>query len=83
MWMEVHIHTVKAKSQGGSIRVKDIMIAARGHKNLRILPENSVGESTTVVTYLSMRIHPKSCCIFPLKVSATVLNDSRKDAVGA
>ena len=59
------------------------MTAARDRKNLRILPENSAGESAAGVTYLSMRIHPKSCCIFPLKVSATLLNGSRKDAVGA
>ena len=59
------------------------MTAARDHKNLRILPENSAGESTAGVTYLSMRIHPKSCHTFPLKVSATSLNGSRKEAVGA
>ena len=81
--MEVHIYSVKAKSQAGNIWVKDIMTAARDHKNLCILLENSAGESTAGVTYLSMRIHPKSCCIFPLKVSATLLNGSRKDAVGA
>ena len=59
------------------------MTAARDRQNLRILPENSAGESTARVTYLSMRIHPKSCRIFPLKVSATLLNGSRKGAVGA
>ena len=40
------------------------------------------GESTAGVTYLSMRMHPKSCCIFVLKVVATVLTGSRKGAVG-
>ena len=59
------------------------MTAARDHKNLRILPENSAGESAAEVTYLSMRMHLKSCCIFSLKVSATLLNGSRKGAVGA
>ena len=59
------------------------MTAARDRKNLGILPENSVGESAAGVTYLSIRIRPKSCRIFPLKVSATLLNGSRKDAVGA
>ena len=59
------------------------MTTARDHENLHILPENSAGESTAGVTYLSMRLHPKNCCIFPLKVSATLLNGSRKDAVGA
>ena len=81
--MEVHIYSVKAKSQAGNIWVKDIMTAARDRKNLRILPENSAGESAAGITYLSMRIHPKSCCIFSLKVSATLLNVSRKGAVGA
>ena len=60
----------------------DIMIAARDCISLRILLENSAGESATGVTYLSMRIHPTSCRIFPLKVSATVLNGSRKDGFG-
>ena len=59
------------------------MTAARDRKNLCILPENSARESAAGVTYLSMRIHPKSCCIFPLKVSATLLNGSRKGTVGA
>ena len=88
--MEVHIYSVKAKSQAGNIWVKDIMTAARDHKNLRILPENSAGETAVGLniclweyTYLSMRIHPKSYHIFPLKVSATLLNGSRKGAVGA
>ena len=75
--------SVKVKSQAGNMWVKDIMTADRDCKNLHILPENSVGESTAGVTYLSMRIHPKSCHIFPLKVSATLLNGSRKGTVGA
>ena len=72
--MEVQIYKVKAKSQADNILVKDIMTAARDRKKLRILPENLAGESTAGVTYLSTRIHPKSSCIFPLKVSATLLN---------
>ena len=59
------------------------MIADRDRKNLRILPEDSAGESAAGVTYLSMRIHLKSCGIFPLKLSATLLIGSRKGAVGA
>ena len=43
------------------------MTATRDFKNLHILPENSAGESSAGVTYLSMRIYPKSCHIFPLK----------------
>ena len=59
------------------------MTAAKDLKNLCILQENSAGESVAGVIYLSKRIHPKSCCIFPVKVSATLLNGSRKGAVGA
>ena len=79
--MEIHIYSVKAKCQAGNIWVKDIMTAARDFKNLRVLPENSAGDSAVGVTYLSMRIHPKICCVFPLKVSATLLNVSGKGAV--
>ena len=39
------------------------MTAARDHKNLHILPENSAGESAAGVTYLSMRIRLKRCRI--------------------
>ena len=79
MWMEAHIHSVKAKSQAGNMWVKDTMTIARDHKNLRILLENSAGESAAGVIYLY--IHPKSCHIFPLKVSSTLLNGSRKGTV--
>ena len=67
MWMEVQIYSVKAKSQAGNT-----MTAARDCKNLAILPGNSAGESSTKVTYLSMRINPKTCHIFPLKVFVTL-----------
>ena len=40
-------------------------------------------ESAAGVRYLFMRIHPKSCHIFPLKVAATLLSGSKKGAVGA
>ena len=30
MWMEVHIHSVKAKSQAGNMSVKDIMATQKG-----------------------------------------------------
>ena len=59
------------------------MTTARDCKNLCVLPGNSARENAAGVTYLSMRIHQKSCPIFPLKVSATLLNGSRKGAVGA
>ena len=50
MLMEVHIYSIKAKSQAGNIGIKDIMTAARDRKNLYILPENSAGESAAGVT---------------------------------
>ena len=59
------------------------MTGARDQKNLRILPENSAGESAAGVTYLSMRIDSKSCRIFCFKVAATLLNGSMIGAVGA
>ena len=40
------------------------------------------GESAAGDTYVFMRIHPKNCCIFPLKVAAALLSGLRKDAVG-
>ena len=46
--MEVHIYSVKAKSQAGNVQVKDVMTTQKGQsekkrdlKNLRILLENS------------------------------------------
>ena len=41
------------------------------------------GESAVGATYLFLRMHPKSCPIFPLKVPATLLRGLGKDAVGA
>ena len=81
--MEVHIYSVKAKSQVGNKWVKHVMTTAKDCKSLCILSENSAGGSAAGVIYLSMRIHMKRCHIFPLKVYATLLNGSRKGAVGA
>ena len=47
--MKVHIYSVKAMSQAGNMRVKDIMATARDHKNLHVLPENSAGKSAAGV----------------------------------
>ena len=44
---------------------------------------SGLGKSAAGVTYLSMRIHPKGCHIFPLKVAATLLSGLWKGAVGA
>ena len=41
------------------------------------------GESAAGVMYLFMRIHPKNCCIYPLKVAITLLSGSRKGAIRA
>ena len=44
----------------------------------------SPGESDAGVMYISMRIHPKCCYIFPLKIETTYLTSgSRKRAIGA
>ena len=56
--------------------------SARDLKILHMLQEiqqraSGPRESVARVTYLSMRIHPKSCHIFPLKVAATLLSGSR------
>ena len=40
-------------------------------------------ESGAEVRYLPMRIHPKSCRIFPLKAVTTLRSGSRKGAGGA
>ena len=40
-------------------------------------------ESAAGTTYMPLRIRPKSCYIFPLKVAATLLSGSGKGAVGA
>ena len=64
-----------------------LVISTRNiHVLLEIQQRNSAGkfrESAAGVIYLSMRIPPKCCCIFPLKVGATLFSDSRKGTVGA
>ena len=44
---------------------------------------SGLGESPAVVTNQSMRIHPKSCRMFTLKVAVTLRSRSWKAAVGA
>ena len=34
--MEVHIHSVKAKSQAGNVRIKDIMTTQKGQNRKKI-----------------------------------------------
>ena len=48
-------------------------------ENLGILLEiqqNALGPgaNNAGITYTSMGIHPKSCCIFPLKITATLMD---------
>ena len=99
MWMEVHINKVKAKGQAGNIWVKEInndnIKRSKLEENqlgvlkkLGILLGSSaeasgLGASAVGVTYLPMRIRLKSCCISPLKVTATSLSGLTKGAVGA
>ena len=71
MWMEVHIYSVKAKSQASNIWVKDIMTVVRDRKNLCILLENSAGESIAGVISIYENTpenfphhRPKSICNF-------------------
>ena len=45
--------------------------------------QQSPTESIAGVMFLSMRIHPKSCCLFPLKITATLYRGSRKGTFGA
>ena len=85
--MEVHIYSsVNAKSPDiVSQRYNDNILLVKAKrklatdlKNICILPEiqkrvSGPGGSAAGATYLSMRIHPKSCCIFPLKVATTLL----------
>ena len=60
--------------------------SARDLKNLCILPENSAEDLRSrralLVSHLSMRMHPKNCHIFPLKVATTLLSGSRKGTTG-
>ena len=74
-WMKGHVYSVKAKSQAGKIRVKDIM----SPRESNILGPR---ESAARVEHKCMRIHLKSCPTFPLNVTTTFLNGSRKGAVG-
>ena len=96
--MEVHIYSVKAKSQSGNImsqRYNDNTERPKLKENqLRILKvygfcqkvqqrASGPGDSAVGVTYLSMRMHLKSYHIFPLKVAATLPSGSWKGAVRA
>ena len=85
--MEVHIYSsVNAKSpdivsqryNDNILLVKAKIKLARDLKNFCILPEiqkrlSGPGRSTARATYLSIRIHPKSCSLFPQKVATTLL----------
>ena len=79
-------HMQESNSQAGSIWVKDIMTTQREQRPFcwKIQRRASgPGKSTAGDMYVSMRIHPKSCCIFPLKVATALLIGSRKDTVRA
>ena len=81
MWMEVHIYSVKAKSQTGNVWLKDITTTASHCKYLRILLENSAeGLRSGRECYKNKT---EKLSRIPLKVDATLFNSSRKGAVGA
>ena len=52
------------------------------HFARKFVKRPQVQESTAGVTYLSMRMHPKNCCIFPLKVATNLLSGTRKGTTG-
>ena len=81
-----YTYSVKTKSQVGNIWVKDFKTTQKGQRQRKIyaiswkIQQSALGpgESAVGVTYLSMRIHPESCHIFPLKVVATSVSGSRE-----
>ena len=88
MWMEVDIYSVKAKSQAGNIsqsynnntKMPNLQDSQLGILKIyafcqKIQQVLGPGKNTAGVTYLFMRIHLKSCHIFPLKVAAILLNE--------
>ena len=87
--MEVHIYssvmrqrqnnTRRPKSKENQLGILKIYAFCQKIQQRASGPE----ESTSGVTYPSMRMHPKNCLIFPLKVAATLLCGSRKGATGA
>ena len=70
--------TKRPKPQDTQLGILKVVAFYWGIKQRALGP----GESAAKVAYQSMRIHPKSCPIFPLKVTTTLLNGSRKSAVG-
>ena len=71
-------NTKRSKQQDTQLGILKIFAFCRKIKQRVSGP----AESTAGVMCLSMRIHPKSCHIFPLNVTTTLLNGSRKGAVG-
>ena len=70
---------------GGTLSPSARVLGGRAalRKFLGSKEQESLSESMAGFIYLSMRIHPKSYCIFPLKVGTTLLRGSRKGAVRA
>ena len=83
MWMEAHMYSVKAKSEAGNIWVRDIMTSARDCKiyifRLKIQKQRALLGLHVNLWEYTQKVATSS----PLKVSATLLNGSRKRAVGA
>ena len=81
MWMEVHICSVKAKSETGNVWLKDITTTTSHCKYLRILLENSAEDLRSGRECYENK--PEKLSRIPLKIDATLFNSSRKGAVGA
>ena len=63
-------NTKSSKAQDAQLEILDVFAFCWKIKQRASGP----GKSTARVMYLSMRINPKSCHIFPLKVTTTLLS---------
>ena len=72
-------NTKRPKPKENQLEILKIYVFCQKFQQRASDPRDSAAE----VMYLSMRIHPKSYCIFPLKVAAALFSGSRKAAVGA
>ena len=83
--MEVHIYNVKAKSQTAE-RKSAWDLRDLSWELIYFVGNSSKGQGSRREHYwghISMRIHPRSCHIFPQKVATTLHSGSRKGTVGA
>ena len=90
MRMEIHIYSnVNVNSQ--VVNIWDITTTQKGQSQnksekgiLKIyafcqkIQQKTSGLGECCWCYVSIRMHPKNCCIFPLKVATTLLSGLRK-----